>query len=108
MPLIALVAGVILTIVLEPTTVKADDLPGGRPALFAFFFAVGFCVLYQWWFWLSMLWFLVREDARRSASKAFWFLVVLLGLSYGAALYYFCGYRRVLRLSATAEPVNTR
>jgi hypothetical protein len=44
--------------------------------------------------WIGMLQFLLKYDGR--AAKLLWFLIVLFGLSYGAALYYFFIFRKVM------------
>jgi hypothetical protein len=43
--------------------------------------------------WLGMWRFWVRLDKSSSGMKKFWFFVLLFGIWYGAAVYYFAIYR---------------
>ncbi len=46
--------------------------------------------------WLGMLYFLIVYDGRSGFLKGFWFVVVLLTVYFGAALYYWFVYREFL------------
>lgn len=54
--------------------------------------------------WIGMLHFLIVYDGRSAARKGLWFLIMLLGLSYGAAIYYWIVFRRFL--PNTQEPLQ--
>src|SRR6185437_7065610 len=44
--------------------------------------------------WFGMLHFLIKYDGRAFGNKAFWAVITFLGLSVGAALYYWFIYRK--------------
>lgn len=71
---------------------------GGGPlstTLFWLFFCfVLILVCANLFLWIGMLQFLLKYDGR--TAKLLWFVVVLFGLSYGAALYYFFIFRKVM------------
>ena len=65
-------------------------------------FWIVFCLLatsivLQLYLWLGMMWFLIRHDKNSSLAKGLWMVLVLCGISYGAAIYHFVSYRRVLK-----------
>jgi hypothetical protein len=73
--------------------------------LFAFLFAGGAMILLADIFlWIGMLRFIVKYDDR--AGKSFWFVIVLFGLNFGAALYYFFVYRKYLQHNAALIEVG--
>lgn len=65
-------------------------------AIFAFVYAVFAVILAADIFlWIGMLIFILTYDDR--AGKTLWFVVVLLGMHFGAALYYFTVYRKYVK-----------
>jgi hypothetical protein len=71
---------------------------GGGPlstALFWLFFCFLFVLMCANLFlWIGMLQFLLKYDGRK--AKLFWLFIVFFGLSYGAALYYFFIFIKVM------------
>jgi|SRR5882757_4030033 len=71
----------------------------GSGPLFTALFWLFFCFVFvlmcaNFFLWIGMLQFLLKYDGR--AAKLFWVFIVFFGLSYGAALYYFFIFRKVI------------
>jgi len=71
----------------------------GSGPLFTALFWLFFCFVFvlmcaNFFLWIGMLQFLLKYDGR--AAKLFWVFIVFFGLSYGAALYYFFIFRKVV------------
>jgi hypothetical protein len=65
--------------------------------LFAFLFLIAaLLVIAGFVLWGGMLHFWIRYDGRSSFLKTLWFLICFFGLSFGAALYYWFVYRKLL------------
>lgn len=73
--------------------------PATPPVLIGFglaFAVVAVLMAASLYLWIGMLHFLFTCDGRSSFLKGFWFLLVLLTLQFGAALYYLTVYRGFL------------
>ena len=72
----------------------------GTPAVVFLFWTifaiVGIVILASVYLWLRMLHFLAAYDRSSAVQRGCWFLVVLVGLAWGAALYYIVVYQRLV------------
>ena len=80
-------------------------LPGGLAGFWLLFSFAGILVLAQLYLWLGMMCFLFFKDGRSLPEKALWFLLVVLGLSWGATLYFFRIYRKRF-IATSSEPAR--
>lgn len=92
------VAGVTLTILVESQSIDVvGGLFGGLITFWFLFILVAILIVAEVYLWLGMMWFLLAYDRNPLVITLLWFVLVLGGGPYGAAVYHFVRYRPSLR-----------
>ncbi len=100
---ISFIAVATLTTMDVAQALDVEDWHVGIRTFWIVFCLLATSIVLQLYLWLGMMWFLIRYDKNSCLAKGLWMVLVLCGMSYGAAIYYFVSYRRVLKRVGTVS-----